>query len=228
MDSKQRNMAPMNIKVNPLGGAVCIVILLCMFLYMFGLPAWLSGHEERISMRQLLSAGIVLARRGGDRVRDIRRQNSLEEKVKGKTKEGANEMVSQGDLESHRAIVHGLSKVFPGLMVKKKYTLTLSSFSFFFFLLNFYSCIELLSRNLHIILTMGCCSVACISVDPGHQQDTVNLGNINVQIFPIMENTTKITQIMSYKNAIYCLSSEPCFNGILATKIALCYVKCVK
>ena len=119
MDSKQRNMAPMNIKVNPLGGAVCIVILLCMFLYMFGLPAWLSGHEERISMRQLLSAGIVLARRGGDRVRDIRRQNSLEEKVKGKTKEGANEMVSQGDLESHRAIVHGLSKVFPGLMVKK-------------------------------------------------------------------------------------------------------------
>ena len=115
--SDTTTMAPMNIKVNPLGGAVCIVILLCMFLYMFGLPAWLSGHEERISMKELLSAGIVLARRGGDRVRDIRRQNSLEEKVKGKTKEGANEMVSQGDMESHRAIVHGFSKAFPGLGV---------------------------------------------------------------------------------------------------------------
>lgn len=110
-------MAPMNIKINPLGGAVCIVFLLCTFLYMFGLPAWLSRREERVSMKELLSAGIVLARRGGDRVREIRRQNSLEEKVKGKTKEGANEMVSQGDMESHRTIVHGFSKAFPGLNV---------------------------------------------------------------------------------------------------------------
>ena len=112
-------MAPMNIKINPLGGAVCIVFLLCTFLYMFGLPAWLGRHEERISMKELLSAGIVLARRGGDRVREIRRHSSLDETVKSKTAEGANELKTKGDIESHRTIVHGFSKAFPGLAVNK-------------------------------------------------------------------------------------------------------------
>ena len=130
MDNKVR-MAPVNVRINPLGGAVCIVFLLCTFVYMFGLPEWLGRREERVSMKELLSAGIVLARRGGDRVREIRRHNSLEERVKGETAEGAKEMVSQGDMESHRTIVHGFNKAFPGLMV------TLFYFSIFFFFLFF-------------------------------------------------------------------------------------------
>ena len=123
MDNKIR-MAPVNVKINPLGGAVCIVFLLCTFVYMFGLPEWLGRREERVSMKELLSAGIVLARRGGDRVREIRRGNNIGERVKGETAEGAKEMVSQGDMESHRTIMHGFNKAFPGLMVILLFFLT--------------------------------------------------------------------------------------------------------
>lgn len=111
------NMAPINIRINPLGGAVVITLVLVFFFYIFGLPEFLTLREERVSMKELLSASVVLARRGGDRVREIRRDDTLQEKVKGETKEGAKELVSRGDMESHNAIFYGFAKVFPGLNV---------------------------------------------------------------------------------------------------------------
>ncbi|KAL4235761.1 Inositol monophosphatase 3 [Mactra antiquata] len=110
-------MAPMNIRINPLGGAVCVAVFLVLFFYIFGLPEFFSSHEERVSMRQLLSASIILAQRGGDRVKEIRRSDTLQKSVKGETKEGAKEFVSRGDMESHNAIFYGFAKAFPGLNV---------------------------------------------------------------------------------------------------------------
>ena len=117
MSSTITKMAPMNIKINPLGGAVCIAVVLVLFFYTFGIPGF-TTKVERISMKELLSTSVVLARRGGGRVKDIRRSDTLQEQVKGKTKEGVNEMVSQGDMQSHEAIFYGFAKAFPGLNVR--------------------------------------------------------------------------------------------------------------
>ena len=113
------NMAPSNITINPVGGAICILVGLVLFLYVFGFPSYFSMGTEHVSMKQLLSASIVLARRGGDRVREIRRSNALEARVKGETKEGAQEFVSQGDMASHDEIFYGLMKTFPNLNVSR-------------------------------------------------------------------------------------------------------------
>lgn len=110
-------MAPSNIKINPIGGAVCIVAALMLFLYVFGVPNVFSMNAERVSMKELLSASIVLARRGGDRVREIRRGDTLNARVKGETREGAQEFVSQGDMASHDEIFYGLAKTFPNMYV---------------------------------------------------------------------------------------------------------------
>jgi inositol monophosphatase 3 len=71
-------------------------------------------------MRQLLAVSIELAVRGGDRLWSIRKGHSssaLDETVKGKTKEGAKELLTKGDLESHRIIRYGFSRAFPQLKV---------------------------------------------------------------------------------------------------------------
>ena len=110
-------MAPVNVKINPVGGAICIVVLLITFFYIFGLPGIFDETKDRVSMRELLSASVVLARRGGEQVRAIRRDDTLQAKVKGETQEGAKEFVSQGDMKSHEEIFYGLQKAFPGLNV---------------------------------------------------------------------------------------------------------------
>ena len=121
-----KEMGPANIKINPLGGAVVIGTLLVIFVYAFGFPNLFGGSEERVNMKELLTASVILARRGGDQVRSIRRTDTLQEEVKGKTKEGVPEFVSRGDMESHKAIFYGFAKAFPGLNVC--YTPCLSCF----------------------------------------------------------------------------------------------------
>ena len=41
--------------------------------------------------------------------------DALEEQSKGETKEGVNDPLTQGDLESHRILVKGFKKAFPAL-----------------------------------------------------------------------------------------------------------------
>jgi 3'-phosphoadenosine 5'-phosphosulfate (PAPS) 3'-phosphatase len=71
-----------------------------------------------------------------DKVKEIRlASNKLEEKLKGKTDEGVKDVKTEGDTQSHRAIVYGLAKAFPGLKVnfenihtdKSSFMLTLGS-----------------------------------------------------------------------------------------------------
>lgn len=74
--------------------------------------------ERRVDMKELLSASIDVARRGGDRVRTIREDpRQMKERVKGETKEGAKEMLTAADLESHRIMYGGLSKAFPNMKI---------------------------------------------------------------------------------------------------------------
>lgn len=110
------SMAPANVRLNPVGIIIVVALGLCIFFYIFGLPQLSS--DERVSMRELLSVSVDLAQRGGERVRQIAKEHNLQAKEKGKTKEGASEMLTEGDLESHRAIVYGFSKTFPGIRVR--------------------------------------------------------------------------------------------------------------
>merc|ERR1711894_715751 len=68
-------------------------------------------------MKVLLSAAIDIAKKGGNEVRRIREQIDIGEKSKGKTVEGANNPVTDGDMLSHRAMYYGLLKGFPNLNV---------------------------------------------------------------------------------------------------------------
>ena len=111
--SHKPRMAPITVRLNPLGIAIVLVTVVCMMFYITGIPT-MFAMNERITMKELLSASIELAERGGDRVRTISEQD-LKEKVKGQTKEGANELYTDGDLAAHLAIIHGFEKAFPTL-----------------------------------------------------------------------------------------------------------------
>jgi len=94
----------------------CIIILCVGYKYSGGI--WRS-YDETVDMHQLLAVSAQLAKLAGDRAWSIHKEHhtNLETVVKGKTKEGADEMLTRGDMESHRIMRFGLEKTFPGLKV---------------------------------------------------------------------------------------------------------------
>ncbi|KAH9504619.1 Inositol monophosphatase 3 [Bulinus truncatus] len=112
------SMAPVNVRVNPLAIISLVVGFIITMLYMFGMPD-VFRTEQRVSMKELLSVSIDLAQRGGQQVKEIylKHPDKMDETVKGKTKEGADEMLTNGDLESHRAIFYGFSKIYPSIKI---------------------------------------------------------------------------------------------------------------
>ena len=102
------------------------VIAAVMFAIMIFLTIWgwrflnassdLEGSLSlgtKVNMKELLSASIYVARLGGKAVKEIREKGTLHEQVKGKTKEGAKELKSDGDMASHRIMYYGLKRGFP-------------------------------------------------------------------------------------------------------------------
>jgi len=64
----------------------------------------------------LLGASIDLAERGGDETYRVKQEHQkLNAESKGLTKEGAKEMKTNGDMNSHRAIIAGFAAGFPEL-----------------------------------------------------------------------------------------------------------------
>lgn len=50
-------------------------------------------------------------------VKTVREENSLQERSKGKTKEGASEPLTMGDLQSHRKMFNLIKNTFPQVTV---------------------------------------------------------------------------------------------------------------
>ena len=73
-----------------------------------------------ISVRELLSASVDLAERGGREVVAVKKQHNENQQSKGETKEGANDPVTDGDYRSHVQIISGLRKAFPQLHVSSR------------------------------------------------------------------------------------------------------------
>ncbi|KAG7455130.1 hypothetical protein MATL_G00253370 [Megalops atlanticus] len=117
-------MAPMGIRLSPLGVAVfCLLGLGILYhLYSGVISNRIAAFRQRgtVDLRELLALSIEAAVRGGREVKRVREDNTLEEKSKGKTKEGANEMLTSGDLLSHRKMYHLIKNTFPFLQVKSE------------------------------------------------------------------------------------------------------------
>ncbi|KAG8198926.1 hypothetical protein JTE90_015134 [Oedothorax gibbosus] len=76
-----------------------------------------NSLTELVSLKHLLSVCVNAAESGGMKVRDVRMGSSFKEFSKGKTKEGANDPLTYGDLLSHRIMLYSLKKSFPHIKV---------------------------------------------------------------------------------------------------------------
>ena len=56
------NMAAVNVKINPIGVGVLVLVSTGIVVYMTGLPSWASSStKNEVNIRELLSASIDLA-----------------------------------------------------------------------------------------------------------------------------------------------------------------------
>lgn len=105
------------IRINPLGMLVlCVAGIFLIYVYASSWTEKING-ETLISLKHLLSVSVSAAELGGLQVRNTRQSADIKESSKGKTKEGANDPVTYGDLLSHRTMLYTLKKSFPHLKV---------------------------------------------------------------------------------------------------------------
>lgn len=117
-------MAPMGIRLSPLGVAVfCLLgVGVIYHLYAGVLSNRLAAFRQKqtVDLRELLALSLEAAVQGGREVKRIRLEDTLEERSKGKTKEGANEMLTLGDLNSHRKMYYLIKNTYPYLQVNSE------------------------------------------------------------------------------------------------------------
>ncbi|XP_048019709.1 inositol monophosphatase 3 [Megalobrama amblycephala] len=117
-------MAPMGIRLSPLGIAVfCLLgIGVIYHLYAGVLSSRFASFRQKpnVDLRDLLALSMEAAVQGGREVKRIREDNTLEEKSKGKTKEGASEKLTLGDLNSHRKMFYLMKNTYPYIQVNSE------------------------------------------------------------------------------------------------------------
>jgi len=113
-------MVMRSVQITKTGAGFIGILSLLLFIicYKYGSGFW-PLNDETVDMHHLLAVSAQLAKLGGDRAWSIRKQYTadMEATVKGKTKEGANELLTRGDMESHRIMRFGLETTFTGLKV---------------------------------------------------------------------------------------------------------------
>ncbi|XP_025003738.1 Golgi-resident adenosine 3',5'-bisphosphate 3'-phosphatase isoform X2 [Gallus gallus] len=131
-------MAPMGIRLSPLGMAVFCLLGLGVLYHLYsgflagrfaffmlsepaaGGPEGPRGSAASVDLRELLAVSVLAAVRGGKEVRRVREGNVLNEKAKGKTREGAEEKLTSGDLLSNRRMFHLLRAAFPTVQINSE------------------------------------------------------------------------------------------------------------
>ncbi|XP_059200341.1 inositol monophosphatase 3 [Centropristis striata] len=117
-------MAPMGIRLSPLGVAVfCLLGVGVLYhLYAGVLSSHLAAFRQRgkVELRELLAVSVEAAVLGGAEVKKVREENGLKEKSKGKTREGVSELLTMGDLQSHRKMFNLISNTFPQVTVNSE------------------------------------------------------------------------------------------------------------
>ncbi|KAM3604840.1 uncharacterized protein V6R79_016879 [Siganus canaliculatus] len=118
-------MAPMGIRLSPLGVAVFCILGVGVIYHLYAgviSSRFAAFRKERrnINLRELLAASVEAAELGGKEVKTVREGNGLKEKSKGKTREGASELMTMGDVQSHRKMFNLLKNTFPEVTVNSE------------------------------------------------------------------------------------------------------------
>lgn len=108
------------VRLNTLGICVIIATLILFYVYVFSGSAF-SRQETKsiVNLRKLLITAIEVAEKGGKQVKLVRNETNLNKHSKGKTKEGAEMLVTNADSRSHCVMYFGLEHTFPHLKVSK-------------------------------------------------------------------------------------------------------------
>ncbi|XP_077580635.1 inositol monophosphatase 3 [Stigmatopora nigra] len=117
-------MAPMGIRLSPFGVAVFCLLAIGILYHIYAgvISSRLAAFSQRknINLRELLAVSVEAAVLGGKQVVKIREENDLKEQSKGKTKEGASELLTMGDLMSHRKMYNLIRNTFPEITVNSE------------------------------------------------------------------------------------------------------------
>lgn len=107
------------IRLNTKAVAVSLIGLTALYLvYTWNSHSQSNNESSKVSLGELLCTAITAAEAGGGEVRNVRSQsNSLNEKSKGKTKEGVKDVLTDGDMRSHQIMSKTLLSAFPKLKV---------------------------------------------------------------------------------------------------------------
>ncbi|CAG0893639.1 unnamed protein product [Cyprideis torosa] len=110
---KSEAMKGSRIRIKPINVIGLFLILVALGYIFFWRPR--SGPEEskRVDLNQLLLTAVQAAERGGLEVVAVRQSSSLVQSSKGKTKEGLNDPLTEGDMRSHRVMSSVLRERFP-------------------------------------------------------------------------------------------------------------------
>ncbi|KAK7873408.1 hypothetical protein R5R35_000203 [Gryllus longicercus] len=110
------------IRINKFG--LCIIIGACILLFYYLNSESKSAaddikHEQgnTINLKRLLIAAIEVAEKGGKEVHDIRQQDDVKERSKGKLQGGVNDPLTLADDKSHCIMYYSLKQNFPKLKV---------------------------------------------------------------------------------------------------------------
>uniref|UniRef100_A0A3Q4C0A9 inositol-phosphate phosphatase n=1 Tax=Mola mola TaxID=94237 RepID=A0A3Q4C0A9_MOLML len=117
-------MAPMGIRLSPLGAAVFCLLGLGVIYHLYAgvISSSLAAFRQKreVDLRDLLAVSLEAAVLGGKEVKIVREENILQEKSKGKTREGASEPLTLGDLQSHRKMFNLIKNTFPQIRVNSE------------------------------------------------------------------------------------------------------------
>lgn len=117
-------MSPMGIRLSPVGVAVFCLLGLGVIYHLYAgvISNRITAFRQRktVDLRDLLALSVEAAVQGGMEVKRVREKNTLEERTKGKTKEGASEKLTLGDLYSHKKMYYLIKNTFPELTVNSE------------------------------------------------------------------------------------------------------------
>ncbi|NXY43440.1 IMPA3 monophosphatase, partial [Ceuthmochares aereus] len=89
------------------------------FFFVLSEPA-AGAPGGAVDLRFFFAVSVLAAARGGEEVRRVREGNVLNAKAKGKTREGAEEQLTSGDLLSNRRMFYLLKSAFPAVQINSE------------------------------------------------------------------------------------------------------------
>ena len=112
-----------SVRINPTGVALICGIIILLVYFNSGSSSSSASVDPRlrsqstVNLAELLSVAIAVAEAGGREVKEVRELADIGESSKGKTREGANDPKTDGDMRAHVQMFYGLKKRFPNINI---------------------------------------------------------------------------------------------------------------